>query len=179
MTSPVDTQTLSVSDTQLVNIPEKVVPSTSKKCLIGLMADPKILQTLGVAIFETWYNDFEGVCDVKFFVGNSPLDPNMKKKFGDAVVQLDCEDTYPPLKKSFGMWDYYYKNLDKYDWFLKSDSDAYVNSDVFIPMLKKFRMTRSDSLGYLGLSAEGRPKDVNELGLKGKYCQGMGYLMND
>eukprot|EP00121_Abeoforma_whisleri_P006472 Awhi_evm1s5888 len=112
-------------DTNPVSDDEEQAP-TKRKCLIGIASDRKTLSTLGLTLLNSWVKDIKLTCTVKYFIGHdtaTPLDSELVDTFGDTLVELDVSDEYPPIKKVFGIWSYFYENHAlEYDWFAKRSS---------------------------------------------------------
>ena len=140
----------------------------NKKLLfIGVMTTRKNLKTKAQAIYGTWGRHVPG--RLVFFVGSgdrvtSPL----------PVIELSdvADDAYPPREKSFAMLKHMYQNHGNYyDWFMRTDDDVYVQTDLLETFL---RSINSSSDIYMGHPGTGTPDEIGRLGLEGNrpYCMG-------
>eukprot|EP00121_Abeoforma_whisleri_P001843 Awhi_evm2s1651 len=151
-----------------------------KPCMIAIIADGQIINTLGVAAFETWVQEIRNFCDFRFFIGNVPVSAEIKAKFGDSLVILDEADLYPPINKVFALWKYLYDHFGaNYKWFLKIDGDAFLNPRVFKSLVQNYiAKLPVKNPYYVGNSVSGRKAERSILGLNVPYCMGLGYLVN-
>ena len=72
---------------------------------------------------------------------------------GSRVLSLPNvkDNVYPPQKKSFAFFRYLYRHqLDKYDWFMRIDDDAYLNSENLEIFLRKLDPNVPRMIGSAG-----------------------------
>lgn len=146
--------------------------------VIGVLSDPVMLWTLGLAAYATWVRDLRSYAEVLFFIGACGIDTS---RFPGRVVCLNTSDTYPPQRKVHLFWEYMWRQKrTQFHWFLKLDHDTYVNA------LQLRRLTQQLlspehvwTPAYIGEPALGRAEEQSSLGLNGHaYCLGLGYMMN-
>eukprot|EP00941_MAST-03F_sp_MAST-3F-sp1_P004898 g4898.t1 len=91
------------------------------------------------------------------------------------------DDEYPPQRKAFLMWKFIADHfLTKYEWFMKADSDTYINLERLSKLLQRKQLNRIEVPHYCGRKAFGKPEERGKLGLRGhEYCMGgPGYFIN-
>ncbi|XP_035690613.1 chondroitin sulfate synthase 1-like isoform X1 [Branchiostoma floridae] len=158
---------------QLAKFQDKTRVSIKKQhqnhLYIGVLTAKKYLQSRAVAVYETWGKQVPG--KVEFF---SAYDPKHRTPRGIPVVTNipGIDDTYPPQKKSFLMLKYMHDfYIDKYEWFIRADDDAYIRVDK----LQRFlRLVNSSKPLYIGQSGSGKKNEIGKLGLgpSDNYCMG-------
>ena len=90
-----------------------------------------------------------------------------------SVVSLEgVDDTYPPQKKVYRMLRYMHDNyIDKFNWFLRADDDAYIR----VPELLSFLSILDPNVPlYIGSPGLGKPEDLERIKLlpHERYCMG-------
>ena len=117
---------------------------------------------------------------------------------GEAVVVLPeaTDSKYPPQEKNFLMWQWMaahaaQEERDEFDgnrrgacggragefgWYMKADSDTYINVARLGEMLSRYSPQRAM---YIGQQGFGRVEDRGKLGLVAPYCLGgTGYILS-
>ncbi len=131
---------------------------------VGVVTAVDFLNTRAVAINGTWGHKLS---NVDYFVaegqGPHPL----------SIVSLKgVDDTYPPQKKVYRMLRYMHDNyIDKFNWFLRADDDAYIR----VPELLEFLSTLDPTVPlYIGSPGLGRAEDLKRIKLfpHERYCMG-------
>ena len=144
--------------------------------VIGVLADHKSIFSLGQAAFKTWYQDVSKIADVYFVIGECTYPPEMK----DAVLCLDTPDVYPPQVKEFKLWQHFARYpKGKYDFFLKTDLDTYLDAAKLHDLLYSQLKSSIGQPGYMGFAAKGRAEERKVLGLTQPYCLGYGYILTE
>ncbi|GMI05946.1 hypothetical protein TrLO_g5628 [Triparma laevis f. longispina] len=126
----------------------------SASLMIAIVCDAQSIWTLGPTILDTWLKD--SAFDFRFFVG------------------YQADDIPEALEPYTTLNDDY--EFSGYEWYLKVDIDAYVDTNVLHNFADEFLHMRS-AVGYLGNPGFGRPFERAKLGLRGPFCMGMGYIM--
>ena len=92
------------------------------------------------------------------------------RKFNDVIEFPNVPDeVYPPQKKSFALLRYAWRHLiHQYDWFVRIDDDAFLNSKELEKFLRKLNSTR---VHYIGAPGYGRHSADFVEGNK-TYCMG-------
>eukprot|EP00047_Mylnosiga_fluctuans_P014189 m.36205 g.36205 ORF g.36205 m.36205 type:complete len:698 (-) comp5378_c0_seq1:168-2261(-) len=154
------------------------LPAKQTDLIVGVLTDPNSLRTVGMAVYTTWARECESFATVVFFIGSCSSEV---EGFPGKIICLDTPDTYPPQRKVFLMWKYYYDHfLHVHKLFMKVDHDSYVSA----PSLRQLahflaEPKRIEAPIYLGLPASGRKEEQKALGLDGQlYCSGLGYIIN-
>lgn len=131
---------------------------------VGVVTAKSFLNTRAMDINGTWAHKLS---KVDYFVGEGQgLHPL-------SVVSLKgVDDSYPPQKKVYRMLRYMHDNyIDKYNWFLRADDDAYIR----VPELVKFlsSLDPGEPL-YIGSPGLGKPEDLDRIKLlpHERYCMG-------
>lgn len=137
---------------------------TREPLYVGVVTAVDFLNSRAMDINGTWGHKLS---KVDYFVaegqGSHPL----------SVVRLKgVDDTYPPQKKVYRMLRYMHDNyIDKFNWFLRADDDAYIR----VPELIKFLSTLDSNVPlYIGSPGLGRPEDLERIKLfpHERYCMG-------
>ncbi|GMH56267.1 hypothetical protein TrRE_jg7725 [Triparma retinervis] len=146
--------------------------------LIAVVCNGRSIQTLGPTVLDTWAKG--SPFDFRFFVGRETgaIPPELEPY----TVRLDAPDGYPPRPKVFEMWKVLHDDFPGYDWYMKADIDAYINTETLQSLVAHLNTPtdfggKRETVGYLGKGGAGREFERAKLGLKGKYCMGMGYIM--
>lgn len=133
---------------------------------VGVMTAAKFLDTRAAAVYNTWGKTIPG--QMAFFTSQgSRTNSNIP-----IVPLAGVDDVYPPQKKSFLMLKYMHDHfLDDYEWFMRTDDDLYVRTDL---LAKFLRSIRSDKVQFLGQAGLGSNESMDELGLEPKdnFCMG-------
>ncbi|KAG1709139.1 Chondroitin sulfate synthase 1 [Nymphon striatum] len=133
---------------------------------VGVMTAAKFLDSRAAAVYDTWGKTVPG--RIAFFTGQ-----NSKTNSNIPIVPLEgVDDVYPPQKKSFLMLKYMHDHfLDDYEWFMRSDDDLYVRTDLLANFL---RSIRNDKVQFIGQAGLGSNESMEELGLESKdnFCMG-------
>lgn len=131
---------------------------------VGVVTAKSFLNTRAMDINGTWAHKLS---KVEYFVaegqGSHPL----------SVVGLKgVDDSYPPQKKVYRMLQYMHDNyIDKYNWFLRADDDAYMR----VPELLNFLSALDPNVAlYIGSPGLGKPEDLDRIKLlpHERYCMG-------
>ncbi len=138
--------------------------------LVGIMTSKDFVHTRGKAAVETWVKSIPG--RVIFFCEEGcSLDTEMSKSV--SLVSLPgVKDVYPPQKKSFLMLKYMHDfYLDKFEWFMRADDDAYLIGERLGNFLTSLNTSRPYYIGNAGIGREG---EIGKLGLflGMTYCMG-------
>ena len=140
---------------------------------IGVMSTDKYLRTRGVAQLETWAShlpnksvQLDYYADSAFF-DRQQTNSRPKARAETSKISTSAsfsvkklpnvpDYTYPPQKKSFSMLQHISKNyIDKYDWFLRLDDDAYVNFEKLEQFLKSVdQVGKSLLIGQPGMGQD-------------------------
>ena len=130
-----------------------------------MMSADKFIDTRAKAAVETWGTQVESTSHLRIFANSS------KKLTNVTITRLKgvSDDAYPPQKKSFTMLKYLADNyIDKFEWFLRVDDDAYVN----FPALE-YVLRRSDPNKEIYMGCPGFGHDADDYVPKGMtYCMG-------
>ncbi len=131
---------------------------------IGVVTTVDFLGTRAMDINTTWGH---WASKIEYFVAES------KGSHPLSVVRLEgVDDTYPPQKKVYRMLRYMHDHyIDKYNWFLRADDDAYVRVPELITFLSALDPTVPLYIGSPGL---GRAEDLERIKLfpYERYCMG-------
>lgn len=132
---------------------------------IGILSSKEFLDRRVKFIQESWGADARPHLHFYMNYSSSPKLP---------VVRLEGvrDDEYPPRKKVFKMLKHWCSNLvDKYNWFVRADDDAYIKIDG----LKKFlHNLDSEKKWYIGQGGEGRGAKRGKIGFPNGYYYCMG-----
>ena len=131
---------------------------------VGVVTATNFLNSRAMDINGTWGHKAP---KIEYFVaegqGPHPL----------PVVSLEgVDDTYPPQKKVYRMLRYMHDMyIDKYNWFLRADDDAYIRIPQLITFLSTLDPTEPLYIGSPGL---GRAEDLERIKLfpHERYCMG-------
>ncbi len=142
------------------------------RVVVGIPTEWLQMRELVQASKNTWIKQLS--YDIFYFVGRPTLENTTYTKESNMIMLPYDDGEYPPVNKTFAMWNYFYtKQIMNYDFFVAVDSDTYVN----VPLLKKVikRLTCRDC--YVGYPSSGG-KSKSRLGLQAPYCIGMGYVIS-
>ena len=138
--------------------------------LVGVQTAKKYLDTRMRSAYDTWVQHVRG--DVIFFSGEESADYAEQSDIPLVSLPGVQDNLYPPQKKSFLMLKYMHDYfIDKYEWFVRADDDAFIIG----PKLEKFLLSiNSSKLYYIGQGGEGREEERGQLGLMNNiaYCMG-------
>ncbi|XP_032807322.2 chondroitin sulfate synthase 1 [Petromyzon marinus] len=146
--------------------PVRAVATPQNFLYVGVMTAHKYLETRGRAAFSTWVRSVPGT--VEFFSSwgsrtELPL---------PLVTLPGVDDAYPPQKKSFLMLKYMHDHhLDRYEWFMRADDDAYVRGERLEQFLRGLNSSEPHYLGQTGL---GTAEELGKLALEPgeNFCMG-------
>lgn len=132
---------------------------------VGVVTAVDFLDSRAMAVNNTWAWNAP---KVEYFAA---LEPGRTHSL--PVISLPgVDDTYPPQKKVYRMLRYMHDTyIDKYNWFMRADDDAYVR----IPRLIKFLSQFDPSAElYIGSPGFGRENDLERIKLfkHEHYCMG-------
>ncbi|XP_078485764.1 chondroitin sulfate synthase 3-like [Ciona intestinalis] len=139
-------------------------PSAPKANLyIGLLSVGSNLDTRVAASRDTWMTRSGAVIEV--YANNNQSLSDIK-----TIKLLGVDDNaYPPQKKSFSMLKYMHTAyVDKFDWFVRLDDDAYVDVDKLSMFLNRIN---SSQPRYIGSPGYGKGRE-DLLGDGDNYCMG-------
>jgi hypothetical protein len=143
------------------------------RVVVGIMAEWQQMETLVKASKDTWIKQLS--YDVFYFVGASSLANAALTRQPNMIVLPYDDHEYPPIKKTFAMWYYFYANLStSYDYFVAVDTDTYVNVKQLETMIKQLNC--SDC--YVGYPAWGARREQGRLGIHAPFCYGFGYVIS-
>ncbi|XP_068430820.1 chondroitin sulfate synthase 3 [Clinocottus analis] len=136
---------------------------------VGVMTAKKYVRTRAVAAYQTWVSSIPG--KVEFFSSSGTGAVHVPVPV--PVVSLaDVDDSYPPQKKSFMMLKYIHDHyLDKYEWFMRADDDAYIRGEKLELFLRSLNSSKPLYLGQTGL---GMAEELGRLALEPgeNFCMG-------
>ncbi len=133
---------------------------------VGVVTAEKYLNTRAVAINNTWGRDLPNL----IYFSSHPNKTSIKLP----IISLPgVNDTvYPPQRKVYHMLKYMHDNfIDDYDFFMRSDDDVYVKTDLLLEILQNINPAQDI---YMGCPGFGRPDDQSRIKLEGgeHYCMG-------
>ena len=133
---------------------------------VGVVTARKYLDTRAAAIHDTWGR---GLSDVYYF--SSP--PENGTSDLPIITLPGVNDTvYPPQRKVYRMLKYMHDHyIDQFDFFMRSDDDVYVKTDLLTELLMKVNPAQDI---YMGCPGFGRPDDRSRIKLSEEehYCMG-------
>ncbi|XP_054468445.1 chondroitin sulfate synthase 3 [Anoplopoma fimbria] len=136
---------------------------------VGVMTAKKYLRSRAVAAYETWVSSIPGKVEFFSSAGSGAIHVPVPVP----VVSLaDVDDSYPPQKKSFMMLKYIHDHyLDKYEWFMRADDDAYIRGEKLELFLRSLNSSKPLYLGQTGL---GMAEELGRLALEPgeNFCMG-------
>ena len=137
-----------------------------KLLLVGVVTAVKYLETRATGIYNTWGREMSDL----YFFASQPDDKNL----GLPIITLPgINDTqYPPQRKVYHMLKYMHDHyIDEYDFFMRSDDDVYVKTDLLLELLQSINPAQDI---YMGCPGFGRPDDRNRIKLEENehYCMG-------
>lgn len=137
-----------------------------KLLFIGVVTAQKYLDTRAVAINNTWGR---GLSDLYYFSAHS----------GNSDIQLPIitlpgvnDSVYPPQRKVYHMLKYMHDHfIEEYDFFMRSDDDVYVKTDLLHELLSRVNPAQDI---YMGCPGFGKPSDRSRIQLEEEehYCMG-------
>lgn len=132
---------------------------------IGILSSKEFLERRVKFIQKSWGVD--ALPHLHFYM-NYSSSPKLP------VVRLQGvrDDEYPPRRKVFEMLKHWCSNyVDKYNWFVRADDDAYIKIDS----LKKFlHSLDSEKKWYIGQNGEGKNEKRGKIGFPPGYFYCMG-----
>ncbi|KAK3753256.1 hypothetical protein QZH41_004469 [Actinostola sp. cb2023] len=106
------------------------------KLLVGVLTSEDHLDSLVLAINNTWAPDLPRVIFFIPYSRDAEFHDKYTKVLGIPVVQLDVdseEDTAPKLKLSFKMLKYMYEHFsNNYEWFVRTEDTTYMKTDKLL-----------------------------------------------
>ena len=142
-------------------------PVQRKLLFVGVITAVKYLETRAVGINNTWGRELP---DLHFFVSQPSINQNVGLP---TIILPGTDDTqYPPQQKVFHMLKYMHDHyIDEFDFFMRSDDDVYVKTDLLLELLQNINPAQDI---YMGCPGFGRPDDKSRIKLQEKehYCMG-------
>ncbi len=139
-----------------------------KLLLTGVVTAQKYLDTRALGIWKTWGKELN---DLYFF--SSQPDETAGLDFLPIITLPGVNDTkYPPQRKVYRMLKYMHDHfIDDFDFFMRSDDDVYVKTDLLLELLQNTNPAQDI---YMGCPGFGRPDDLKRIKLKDNehYCMG-------
>lgn len=137
-----------------------------KLLFIGVVTAEKYLDTRVKAINNTWGR---GVSDL-FYFSSHPHNDSLQLP----IITLPGvnDSIYPPQRKVYHMLKYMHDHyIDEYDFFMRSDDDVYVKTDLLLELLSHVNPAQDI---YMGCPGFGRPDDKSRIKLNEDehYCMG-------
>ncbi|KAM6901197.1 chondroitin sulfate synthase 3-like [Lycodopsis pacificus] len=136
---------------------------------VGVMTAKKYVRSRAVAAYKTWVGSIPGKVEFFSSAGSGAVHVPVPLP----VVSLaDVDDSYPPQKKSFMMLKYIHDHyLDKYEWFMRADDDAYIRGEKLELFLRSLNSSKPLYLGQTGL---GMAEELGRLALEPgeNFCMG-------
>uniref|UniRef100_H2Y4K7 Hexosyltransferase n=1 Tax=Ciona savignyi TaxID=51511 RepID=H2Y4K7_CIOSA len=129
----------------------------------GLISVASNLETRVAASQNTWMTSDGALIEV--FSGNNDSNIDIP------TIQLPgvMDNAYPPQKKSFSMLKYMHSSyLEKFDWFVRLDDDAYLDVEKLATLLNRIN---SSEPRYIGSAGFGKGRD-DLIGEGENYCMG-------
>ena len=154
--------------------PDRPVIRQQKYPRVAVGISGECLQMTGLiqASKDTWVKQLS--YDIFYFVGRPSFQNTPCTNETNLVVLPYKDEEYPPVNKTFAMWNYFYTNQSmNYDFFVAVDSDTYVNVPILEGAIE--RLTCRDC--YYGYASSGGEYRVR-LDLHVPYCLGMGYVIS-
>ena len=140
--------------------------ASRKLLFVGVVTAQKYLDTRAVAINNTWGR---GLSDIHYFASSS----SAESKHLPIITLPGINDTvYPPQRKVYHMLKYMHDHyIDQYDFFMRSDDDVYVRTDLLDKLLLQ---TNPAQDLYMGCPGFGKTADRARLKLEKNehYCMG-------
>lgn len=122
-----------------------------EKLLVGVLTSEDHLDSLVLAINNTWAPELPRVIFFIPYSRDSEFHEKYTKVLGIPVVQLDVdseEDTAPQLKLSFKMLKYMYEHhINNYDWFLRAEDSIYIKPEKLMEFINSANSSRSSYIG--------------------------------
>lgn len=140
--------------------------ATRKLLFVGVITAQKYLDTRALGIWRTWGHEISDL----FFFASKPDEQGLDLPI---ITLPGINDTqYPPQRKVYRMLKYMHDHyIDEYDFFMRSDDDVYVKSDLLLELLQDINPAQDI---YMGCPGFGRPDDQARIKLKENehYCMG-------
>ena len=140
--------------------------ATRKLLFVGVITAQKYLDTRALGIWRTWGRDISDL----FFFASQPDEQGLDLPI---ITLPGINDTqYPPQRKVYRMLKYMHDHyINEYDFFMRSDDDVYVKSDLLLELLQKVNPAQDI---YMGCPGFGRPDDQARIKLNENehYCMG-------
>lgn len=137
-----------------------------KLLFIGVVTAQKYLDTRATAINNTWG---KGYPDLRYF---SSHPKNLSVNLPIISLPGVNDSVYPPQRKVYHMLKYMHDHyIDEYDFFMRSDDDIYIKTDLLHDLL--LRVNPAQDI-YMGCPGFGRPDDRTRIKLNEEehYCMG-------
>ncbi len=138
-----------------------------KLLLTGVVTAQKYLDTRALGIWKTWGKELNDL----YFFSSQPDKEGLD--FLPIITLPGVNDTkYPPQRKVYRMLKYMHDHfIDDFDFFMRSDDDVYVKTDLLLELLQNTNPAQDI---YMGCPGFGRPDDLERIKLKGNehYCMG-------
>ena len=137
-----------------------------KLLFVGVVTAVKYLETRATGIYNTWGRELSDL----YFFASQPDDRDL----GLPIITLPgINDTqYPPQRKVYHMLKYMHDHyIDEFDFFMRSDDDVYVKTDLLLELLQSINPAQDI---YMGCPGFGRPDDKDRIKLDENehYCMG-------
>lgn len=137
-----------------------------KLLLVGVVTAKKYIDSRAVAINQTWGRELPDLYYFSSHSDNSSIDL--------PVITLPGvnDSVYPPQRKVYRMLQYMHDHfIDEYDFFMRSDDDVYVKTDLLLELLSTINPAQEI---YMGSPGFGRPDDRSRIKLTEEehYCMG-------
>lgn len=137
-----------------------------KLLFVGVVTAAKYLDTRALGIHQTWGKELHDL----YFFSSKPNDSSLNLP----IVTLPGIDDnqYPPQRKVYKMLKYMHDNyIDEFDFFMRSDDDVYVKTDLLLELLETINPAQDI---YMGCPGFGKTKDRERIKLEEHehYCMG-------
>ena len=125
--------------------------ASRKLLFVGIVTAKKYLDTRAVGIYRTWGKEIPDL----YFFASQPDDKGLRIP---VITLPGINDTqYPPQTKVYRMLKYMHDHyINEFDFFMRSDDDAYVRVDLLMELLKNTNPAQDI---YMGCPGFGKPAD--------------------